>query len=218
MAELQIRNGFMKFTRLGPVKFTEQSRWSGRAPQRQGLWAFPAPYFDMFYAYHKYTDLLPKRYRTDSWGVPTDPRWFVAPDTEESIAPVYTADGEVDWEQCEIASAFYEERDRWLQKVGRRVLPMRSFWYSGNLYTHFLPGREIGESGVFGGDGMDWTVMSVSELAKCITTTRGNQVLVWPSGGSGKPKLYRGGVEHLEVFLAPNMGRIVSNPAQAHPV
>lgn len=54
------RNGWVKMWRFGPVKFQKQGQVRNRAPRKTGLWAFPYPIFDLYYAYHKYAEHMPK--------------------------------------------------------------------------------------------------------------------------------------------------------------
>tara|TARA_B100001146_G_C16079646_1_gene390055 strand:+ start:171 stop:677 length:507 start_codon:yes stop_codon:yes gene_type:complete len=57
---MEFRNGFLKMYRLGPVTFGPQKRW-GRAPKSIGLWAFPYPFYDVYFTYHKYVDAMGDR-------------------------------------------------------------------------------------------------------------------------------------------------------------
>lgn len=56
------RDGGVKFSRLGPVKFSKQKMWEA-APEPNGLWAFPYPYWEPYLAHHRYDLVLPKRLR-----------------------------------------------------------------------------------------------------------------------------------------------------------
>lgn len=62
-----LRNGALAFQRLGhlsaPKRRHVRAASIRRPPERRGLWAFPFGYFDMFYAAHKYDEVLPKRLR-----------------------------------------------------------------------------------------------------------------------------------------------------------
>lgn len=80
---IQVRNGQMMFWRLGDLKFDKQSRWD-RAPESRGMWAFPWPYFEMFFAYHKFTDALPKRLQLNEQGFPIKPEWY-GMETDEQV-------------------------------------------------------------------------------------------------------------------------------------
>lgn len=58
-AQMEVRKGYMKFQRLGPIQHTKQKK-GGHAPEKLGIWAFPYPFFDMLYAAHKYEKIAPK--------------------------------------------------------------------------------------------------------------------------------------------------------------
>jgi hypothetical protein len=162
------RQGYMKFWRLGTLEFGEQDRWS-HAPKRRGFWAFPYPFFDEYFAYHKFTDIMPKRLSDDDSPV------------EDAIA--------------------------WIENVGRRVVPVREFWYKGDVFSHFKPnGERSASTDDFFRDGK-WSVTDVDRLRGFIS-----------SSGSYKPYTTyddfdrqgteRETIDHLEVFIAPGMGQI----------
>lgn len=58
--DIEMRQGYLKFHRVGNLTFIDQSHFP-HAPAQKGLWAFPFPFFDESYVYHKYNDYLPKR-------------------------------------------------------------------------------------------------------------------------------------------------------------
>ncbi len=169
--EMIVRNGYMKFWRLGPIEFGEQSRW-GRAPKSRGMWAFPYPFYDVFFTYHKYLDLLPKRLKDEK-------------------------------------DVTYEEQEQWIKTVGRKVLPIREFWYRGDVYTHFTPSGAVADPGTLSGK-TDWSITDVTRLKKFITSSGGNSSL-YRYAENEKPVKVRTSVDHLEVFIAPNMGTIRHN-------
>lgn len=61
--DIEMRQGFLKFHRAGNLTFIDQSHFP-HAPAKKGLWAFPYPFFDKFFVYHKYDDFMPKRLKT----------------------------------------------------------------------------------------------------------------------------------------------------------
>jgi hypothetical protein len=136
---LQVRRGEMKFRRLGAVNAVRQ-RSGSRAPARHGVWAFPWPLFDMYYAVHKFETVLPKRLRMrtgfDEVIVPAEDQ---LPQTDE------------DW------AAFWQGRDAWMREHGLQVLPIRDFWWSGPVYAH------LNRSGEYVGMG-EWELLSVREF------------------------------------------------------
>ena len=60
-SKLQVRRERVLFHRLGTLKPVKQGYWK-RAPAREGLWAFPWPYFSLFFAWHQYRGLAPRRF------------------------------------------------------------------------------------------------------------------------------------------------------------
>lgn len=55
---MEMRKGFMKFVRLGPIKFNKQVGVP-HAPEKWGIWAFPDPYFTWDYGMHQYYNHMP---------------------------------------------------------------------------------------------------------------------------------------------------------------
>lgn len=217
----EYRKGFLKLQRLGPVKFGEQSRWSVRAPERVGMWAFPYPFFDIFFAYHKYTDLAPKELR-GRW--PSAASWYTRGwDDDELLEAVEFADveryGAVESrpfyrdENGELKEAFvsgkwHEAKDNWVESVGKKVLPLREFWYSGELYTHFLPDGEVGNAPMSARDeGVEWSLMHTDKLARLLQKP-GSVVYSESVGPDGKPRTYSFAKDHLEVFIPRGKGVI----------
>lgn len=168
MRKVESRQGFVKFWRLGSLDFREQSRWA-RAPQSRGLWAFPYPFFDLFFAYHQYTDLLPKRLRDGK--------------------------GELG------------EESEWVNKVGRKILPVREFWFKGDVFTHFLPNGEVGDTGLFEPEDTEWSRMDVTRMSRFIASSGADKSFE-RFERDGKPEVSRFpvAVDHLEVFIGPGMG------------
>jgi len=221
----EIRKGFMRFQRLGPIEFGDQSRWSIRAPESSGLWAFPYPHFDIFYAYHRYVDLLPKKYRET---FPKDPSWYTEDHAElipvrairfmpmrglddYSPYPHYrTAEGE--WELAHLRESYHKERDAWIENVGKKILPLREFWYRGDIYSHFDHQGEVGNWTMSAQEeGNDFTLMGVHEFERHMRHN-GVQYSDGAHDGDGKPRPFRFSKDHLEVFIPRGRGIIRSKP------
>lgn len=204
MADLpQLRNGFMKMTRLGPIKPYKQDRSSPRVPARRGFWAFPWPYYDEFYTYHRYRDAMPKRLQKA-----TDPSWYRDWETDEPLTSV-----EFDHEgypvDAYLSGEFYDAQQKWLEDHGRRVVRKGYFWYSGDLYAHIRRNGEILDFGMQMRDPADWEFLSVSDLHKAILKTRGNKSVYWRDG---RPIEMHSSVDHLEVFIPSGAGIVRSTP------
>ena len=219
---LELKKGFLKLQRLGPIKFGEQSRWSVRAPERYGMWAFPYPHFEMFYAYHKFTDLAPKELRERH---PKNPKWYAKSwDDDEPVDAIEFAKiesyGELELLPCyrnengELKEAmltgeYYEAREKWVTEVGKKILPMREFWYSGELYTHFKHDGSVGDYTMNSdGEGNEWSLMDTTKLARLMSKPGG---VVYSDGahtGDGKPRTFSYAQDHLEVFIPRGRGVI----------
>lgn len=217
----QHRKGFLKLQRLGPIKFGEQSRWSVRAPESVGMWAFPYPFFDIFFAYHKYTDLAPKELRgrwpqNASWyqrdwedETPVKAIEFIAVERygEMETLPFYRDDnGKL--KEAYVSGKWHEAKDRWVETVGKKVLPLREFWYSGELYTHFLPDGEVGNAPMnSGAENVEWSLMHTDKLARLLRKP-GSVVYSESVGPDGKPRTYSYAKDHLEIFIPRGKGVI----------
>ena len=219
----QIKKGFLKLQRLGPVKFAEQSRWSVRAPETMGMWAFPYPYFDSFFAYHKYIDLAPKDFRDDS--TPKDPKWYNTGGNDyasidsiefvevesygEKTMEAHYRDEEGNLKPAQLDNSFYHAKEEWIKKIGKKVLPLREFWYSGEIYTHFNQDGSVGSCGMDSTDPeTGWTLMSTTNLAKLLSK---NESVVGFDGhydGAGKPLTFNYSKDHLEIFIPRGKGVI----------
>lgn len=221
----EIRKGFMRFQRLGPIEFGDQKRWSIRAPESTGLWAFPYPHFDEFYAYHRYVDLLPKKYRER---MPKDPSWYTEDHAEliparaikfmplrgsmfsEPYPHYRTAEGE--WEPATLRSAYHEEREAWIENVGKKILPLREFWYRGDIYTHFTHQGTVGEWTMSAQEeGNEFTLMSTNEFERHMRRN-GVKGSDGTHDGAGKPLPFNFSKDHLEVFIPRGRGIIRNKP------
>ena len=108
--------------------------------------------------------------------------------------------------------AGYEEVSEWISTVGKKVLPVREFWYRGDVFTHFLANGSIGYTGIDmldGEDSTEWTAMDATRLAGFIRSS--GAAAVFERYGENNEKLarYNSSFDHLEVFIAPGMGKIL---------
>lgn len=222
MRKFEFRKGFLRFQRLGPVKFAEQSRWAIRAPESFGMWAFPFPYFDEFYAHHRWSDIAPKNFRER---YPNSAEWFVKNyDSLEEVDEVIFQEVESPFvagrkerraffrndfgelEEACVKSEWYDEKEAWIERVGKKVLPIREFWYSGELYTHFKGDGSVGRTPMSSSDpGVEWTLMSTEKLAKLLSKP-GNVLENRGYFHDGKPARLHYTSDHLEVFIPRGKG------------
>lgn len=63
-SKIRLHTGKVLFQRLGTLQPMRQNYWK-RAPAAEGLWAFPWPYFSMFFAGHQYRAITPRRLLAD---------------------------------------------------------------------------------------------------------------------------------------------------------
>lgn len=158
-SKIRHRTGKILLQRLGTLKPVRQGYWK-RAPATEGLWAFPWPYFSMFFAAHQYRDITPRRY--------VDRRPPEAP----NLADEYL---------------------HWRREVAPRVLPIRKFWYCGELFTHVnRKGHDLGLGA--------WERVDAREFASRAARflTRGSY---WRDSGTWH-RVNCFDVEALEVFIA----------------
>lgn len=212
MQKVQLRGGRILLWRLGSLKFGEQSRWA-RAPKSRGLWAFPWPYFEESFAYHQYRYLMPKELQSDTHNYPLHGKWYSHEEgggTLTKYLPTNEKGEVVIPEGWHPGGAFWEAQEKWVEEVGKKVLPRRKFWYEGYLYSHFFPNRQVGAVGNYEGNEPFWHRFHSTEFAALIRKSRGIEVLP-PRDEQARRYWFPGStysVDHLEVFIAPGEGRI----------
>lgn len=120
-SRIVMRGGAIKMQRRGSINVQDQTvgRYAGRAPERRGIWAFPFPYFDDFFANHKWEEVLPKALR----GL-----------NDRARA------GE------EISQESWDARANWI-RAHRGLMPIRTFWWEGDVYARFTSAGLVDERG-----------------------------------------------------------------------
>lgn len=139
-SKIRVHRGRVLFHRLGTLHGVTQGYWL-RAPVKTGLWAFPWPYFSMFFAAHQYKAIEPRRFSR------------AATDT--------TRDDLADTIEDETVAEDDRANDyaHWRRKVAPRVLPIRRFWFDGDLFTHIdHRGHDLGLC--------EWQRVTATELAE----------------------------------------------------
>lgn len=123
-SRISVRGGRILLVRRGDLNPKDQTvgRYANRAPERRGIWAFPHPYFDDFFAHHKWDEVVPKHLRT------------------EAIRAIADADGDT--------IELWEERDAWLH-ANRKVQRLRKFWWEGEIWARFNERGQIDERAWF---------------------------------------------------------------------
>lgn len=120
-SRLVVRSGAILMCRRGPVKMVVQARGfaAERAPEPRGLWAFPWPYYDEFFAHHKWDEVLPKHLTRAAIKARLEPLWEA--DRTDAL---------------ETADRLESERQAWIKANGA-VQPIRRFWWEGDVYARF---------------------------------------------------------------------------------
>ena len=100
-SRLVVRAGAILCQRRGAITPQDQGQgpFSGRAPEGRGVWAFPFPYNDDFFNWHKWDEILPKHLTT------------------EAIKAVFLAEEHLSDEQS-TTTALWAARDAWIKKHG----------------------------------------------------------------------------------------------------
>jgi hypothetical protein len=116
-SRIVFRDGALKMSRRGPLKFIDQRRgeYGKRAPERRGLWAFPFPYFDDWFACHKWDEVLPKDLR---------------------MAALKATDSDAERERL------YAAREAWM-RANAGQMPVRHFWWEGDVWARFSATGDI---------------------------------------------------------------------------
>lgn len=207
MKGIQVRKGAILLWRLGSLTHGEQSSWD-RAPMRKGMWAFPWPFYAPSFTAHQYTYYLPKRLSANRHGAPLDPSWFRYPDGSKAEGPVEL--DEYGWPldiNLNESQDFYDEQKDWIKRVGRRRLPLRKFWYEGDLFTHFPRTGYSGDEGGLDCETLSsWHRVSSDEAARRLRKGSGQLVMNKPDQTRVQRRGYTVGA--LELFLPPGPGRI----------
>jgi len=205
MDTFQIRGGRMLMQRIGglnPVRqrnggplFKETRptlrRKNARAPEGYGLWAFPYPLFDPYFASFQVRLAQPKRLQA----------------LEVAVQGAHELEKD---EREAIYDAWNEEYERWSEAPATKErMRVRKFWVSGTLYTH------LGATG-----DAEWSEMSVTEFARVLRKQYARDLAQakrpWFPGDKSTTstidrapghnhRAHRGpwplSVDHLEVFL-----------------
>ena len=226
--EMKVQGGKILLWRLGDLNYSEQRHDAAPRGEFHGLWAFPWPYFDLFFAYHKFEVALPKRFKTSYGNVPLHDRerWLRVHE-EDGVERPLTAlemkeveewlavhDNSDCYERLPapftIVPEFWVERDHWMATTGKRIVPLRKFYYSGTLYSR-LGNLSHDDS---------WTRMGAMEFVREVKRCRGVAQAGRMRTGCTTPgqeysftkanNIYS--VDHLEVFLPRGKGEITGKP------
>lgn len=183
----QLRKGYLKLQRQGPLTLAKQD--NERAPERHGIWAFPWPYFDVFFTHHRYRELLPRRLRGE---LPSEARYYRLDDG----SPIDSLEGyELNeygyYDELTPTDEWFREREEWIATHGKAIDRRRVFWYRGPIYTHIAADKEV----LWGGDERgEWELTTTDELYRRILRGGGRV------GRAGAAR-WNYSCDHLEVFI-----------------
>lgn len=147
-SRLVSRSGALLCQRRGDLTPQDQTigRYGGRAPERRGIWAFPFPYNDDFFNWHKWDEVVPKRLTT------------------KAIEAVVLAEEDLPDAQSTTA-ALWAEREAWLKNHGH-ILPVRRFWWQGDIWSRLARNGEViftkGDKGI----AMSWELLTLDEYVR----------------------------------------------------
>lgn len=195
MSKIEIRKGFVKMARVGPVKFHRQ-KGVPHAPENWGIWAFPYPFQDEYFTSGILEKYLPISLRKS----------FMNKLYDEQMKDDIT-----DERYQEIDSYLYDvwdRRDAWIAKHKHSLVKTSTFWYKGDMYTHISQSGEVlTSSDLYHIIPPEWSLLDTSTYKKLVDKTG-------PSGYTHHKELnmsMRCSTSYLEVFIPRNKGIIKHN-------
>ena len=114
-----IKNKKILLWRVGGLNSVKQKHFGKdghQPPVARGVWCFPYPYYEMFMVYHQWEGKLPKQYRREIGQDRPDTSFYDKMTDEE-------------------AEQYHKTRDE-LMKSKKREMRPKTFWYSGDFYSH----------------------------------------------------------------------------------
>jgi hypothetical protein len=147
-SKIIVIDGAVKVTRFGHLNPRDQKvgPFKDRAPENKGIWAFAYPYFDWFFAAHKWDEVVPKHlvdFDVETEGLYLD---HLYANNDKSTIKEYE----------NYRNALYEEKQEWI-KNHRREMPLKHFFWQGYIWARFDR---------FGGIDYDWHLLSIDEYER----------------------------------------------------
>lgn len=139
-------DGKMLFWRFGPMSGqVQKNKHKRKTPERKGIWVFPYPLFDMFFAYHQLERYLPKKFRSkkENGGIlnlPSSMPDFSNMDDDGNDIKKLTPEEEAQLEKE--ADSFHAERDRLVAEYEKRFLKVKKIWWNSELYSRIPPNKQ----------------------------------------------------------------------------
>jgi GNAT superfamily N-acetyltransferase len=122
--DFRFKKGALLMQRLGPINAQKQNIIIRKPPVNRGMWAFPYPAFDIFFAYHKIEPLLPADLRRDNISAVYDKAKEEGRENDEDFAEMY--------------QHLWDLREKASEKLKNKMRP-KTFWWDGPLYSHIAP-------------------------------------------------------------------------------
>jgi GNAT superfamily N-acetyltransferase len=122
--DFRFKKGALLMQRLGPINAQKQRIIIRKPPVNRGMWAFPYPAFDMFFAHHKIEPMLPADLRTDAIRAAYDKAKEEGRDNDEDFKEAY--------------QHLWDLREKASDKLKDKMRP-KTFWWDGPIYSHISP-------------------------------------------------------------------------------
>lgn len=122
--DFRFNKGAMLMQRVGPINAQKQNIIIRKPPVNRGMWAFPYPAFDMFFAHHKIEPLLPSNLRSKNITALYDKAKAEGQENDEKFREAY--------------QHLWDLREKASKKLKNKMRP-KTFWWDGPIYSHIAP-------------------------------------------------------------------------------
>jgi hypothetical protein len=195
----KMRQGKMLFSRFGPMSGQVQEKRERRAtPTRKGIWVFPYPLFDMFFAHHQINRFLPKNARNESAAsildLPTDIKDFSNMDDDGNPIKILTPEEDAALEKE--AEAYWEEKEKIQKEYWDKFMKVRKIWWGGEVYSRLQPDKLATPV-----NDWYWYKKPIDFLKVAKKNLKSGEAKVMANQGVGKENLFHLSVDHFECFL-----------------
>lgn len=205
----KLKRGKMLFSRFGPMSGqVQENRHRRPTPTRKGIWVFPYPFFEMFYAYHQINRFLPKTVRGESGaailGLPTDIKDFSNMNDDGTPVKILTPEEELALEKE--AEAYWAEKNKIEEEYLERFAKVKKIWWGGEIYSRLQPNPQsqpIGDDWYWYKKPIDFLEVARKNLIEMHPSYDGGPTVSTAVGfqGVGKENWWRLAQDHFECFL-----------------
>jgi hypothetical protein len=112
--DFRFKKGALLMQRVGEINAQKQNHDNSKLPVKRGMWAFPYPAMDLFFAIHKIEPMLPEKLRSNN------------------IMAQYDKISREEYQ------ALWDERDKEISKKKAKIRP-KTFWWNKPVYSHIAP-------------------------------------------------------------------------------